>query len=257
MWHEIQAVRRVLTSSPARTLQVALLGTLFCPCVRAPDSALASSANTATLRGESVPVPSLGSPCDGEPVILGYDGTIEAGVQWRGYGVQEDYVGAFGQAFDLGPGTLRCASIWLTQDGLYNGALSDVYIWTSGVDSEPGDVLFLLPDILFQNIPVWPAVGENRAVVELVVDGSFTVGCWGQWPGETPGRYYWATDSDGPLGPAWTLVGFDQGYPVGWQHPSVVWGEDIVHNMAMGVTFESTPVPAKASSWGRVKHFYH
>lgn len=220
-----------------------------------PTAALGQSASLGTSAGQAREIPASSDldACPGASMILGFDGSIESGIQWRGIGVQEDYVGAFGQGFSLGPGVLHCMSIWLSQEGFYNDALSDVYVWSGGVDQEPGEVLFLLPDLVFANVPNWPEVGENRVEVELSVSGEFTVGCWGQWPGETPGRYYWATDADGPFGPAWTLIGFDQGFPVGWHHPRIVWGDTIVHNMAMGVTFDSSPVPTKPTTWGRIK----
>lgn len=200
---------------------------------------------------QQIPAVGGGGGCDNEPIVLGFDGTIENGVQWRGTGVQEDIVGAFGQTFDLGPGTLRCAAFWLTELGFYDGALSDVYVWSGGLTAEPGAVLFLLPDVVFGNVPVWPEVGENRVPIDLAVEGSFTIGCWGQWPGESPGQYFWGVDTDGSRGPAWTNVAFETGYPPGWQHPSVAW-EDVT-NMAMGVVFEGGPVPVEATSWGRIK----
>lgn len=100
-------------------------------------------------------------------------------------------------------------------------------------------------------MPNGPEVGENRVAIDLPIDGTFTIGCWGQWPGEVPGRYFWGVDTNGPVGPAWTLIGFDTGCPVGWQHPSVVWSD--VKSMAMGVAFEISAVPTHATTWGRVK----
>ncbi|MEZ4647764.1 MAG: hypothetical protein R3E97_03095 [Candidatus Eisenbacteria bacterium] len=248
MLHASGSALRFPVTRTASALSIAVaVALVVAPASAADEAAQMPAAESTTLTSAD----DRGDGCFDLPLVLGFDGTVENGVQWRGTGVQEDYVGAFGQAFDLGPGIIRCAAYWLTEIGSYTGQTSDLYVWAGGVDGEPDAVLALVPDVVFSNVPLWPEVGENRVAIDLAVDGPFTVGCWGRWPGESPGGYYVGVDQDGALGPAWTNVALDIGYPPGWQHPSVAWAD--VTNMAIGVVFDDAPVPVTETSWGQIK----
>lgn len=191
-----------------------------------------------------------GGACAGDPVIAHHDGGLENGIAWRNDGQQWDYIGAFGEAFDVGPGTIHCGVYWLTQIGFYDSVDSDLYVWEDGVSGAPGNVLLAHPGVVFENVPVWPAVGENRVPLEFTVSGPFTLGLWGNWPFESE-RYYLAVDSSSEPGPSWTFIASGLGYPDDWQHPTVAW--DFAHDLGIGVVFEDQPVPVRSSSWGRVK----
>ena len=194
----------------------------------------------------------IGPACSDDNLQVHHDGTFENGIAFEYMGEIPPYDGAFGEAFDLGPGVVECVSLWLTQDqSSYVGQPTDVYVWEGGVDSEPGDVLGVVMGVVFDEMPSWPEVGRFDIPVNLPVAGDCTVGGWGSWEGER-NAYYWAVDKDGAAGSPWVHVALGIGFPEGWQNPSVIWGE--VRSMGIGLHFTpDVPVAGAPTSWGRIK----
>ncbi|MCC7142406.1 MAG: hypothetical protein IT349_09925 [Candidatus Eisenbacteria bacterium] len=197
-----------------------------------------------------------GETCSGALLAVHHDGTFEGGHAWDGYGVDTPYVGAWGEAYSLGPGTVRCVVLWHSQIGEYAGASTDVYLWSGGVTTEPDLVLAVVTGVQLAAIPVWPEVGVFEVALDASISGEFTAGSWGNWPGQY-GQYFWLVDRDGPLGVPWTLVGVDTGWEPGWHLVPDVGPFGEVHSMGIGVRFEpDTPVPVAPASWGRVKRLF-
>jgi hypothetical protein len=193
--------------------------------------------------------------CSDDNLYVHHDGTFEDGVCWDASGVEPPYDGAFGEAFDLGPGMVECVSFWLTQIGGYQGQSTDVYVWEGGVAEEPGGVLEVVTGIVLEDIPIWPEAGRYDVEIPSSVPGGFTVGSWGNWPGQSGNPYFWCTDRDGPVGHPWTHVVEGQGYPSGWQNPEVIWGFPI-HSMGIGVHFTGGGSPVVPTTWGSVKSLF-
>jgi hypothetical protein len=204
------------------------------------------------------------TPClVGDPVRAD-NGTFETGYAWAYEAVAEPYVGAFGEGYDLGPGTVECAILMLTTvPGVYHGQGLDIYIWSGGVSDAPGEVLAMAPGIVLDNIPFWPNIGRNEAEMSVVVEGAFTVGYWPNWPDQQIG-FYCAVDQDGAKHHPWTYIVEGLEFPSGWQDPSIVWQETA--SMGLGVKFspraasvdeaDADPTPLPGPTWGAVKALF-
>lgn len=229
----------------------------------APFSDSVAPSGSAAAPHGSIVVPSE-TPClIGDPV-RGDDGTFENGYHWAYLAVQEPFYGAFGEGYDLGPGTVECAILMLTTvPGMYLGQSIDVYVWDGGVSAAPGEVLALTPGLVMGNIPFWPEVGRNEAEMGAEVEGAFTIGFWPNWPGQE-GGFYCAADLNGVKHHPWTCIVPGLGLPSGWQDPSVVWDETA--SMGLGVKFSprsasvdeaaSDPAPRPGPTWGAVKALF-
>ena len=95
-----------------------------------------------------------------------------------------------------------CGAYWLTTVPEQNeGEPADLYIWEGGVTAEPGGILFVRPDVVFRNIPLWPEFGENDVSIGIEVAGEFTIGFWGNWgPPFSTADFFIASDEDGAGG---------------------------------------------------------
>jgi len=191
--------------------------------------------------------------CASGVLIHNHDGSFENAYLWQYQGVVPPYDGAFGEAYNLGAGTISCAAIWLTTiPGYYFPMITDCYVWDGGVGGVPGTVLAVVPDAELTQIPYWPTVGQNDIDVNVAVGGPFTVGYWGPWP-DRMGWYFCGADLNGPAGHPWTCIAPGIGYPSGWQDPSLVWGP--TSSMGCGVYFEQG-TPVESETWGSVKALY-
>jgi hypothetical protein len=191
--------------------------------------------------------------CASGVLIHNHDGSFENGYTWRYDGVAPPYYGAFGEAYDLGAGTVACGAYWLTTlPGFFPPQYADLYVWEGGVGSSPGTVMAVVTGINFPNIPNWPSVGQNDVDLDVAVGGPFTVGYWGPWPGQD-WWFFCAADENGPGGHPWTCIAPGQGYPSGWQDPAVVWPN--AKSMGCGVYFEQG-TPVKSETWGAVKALF-
>lgn len=150
-----------------------------------------------------------------------HDGSMENGYCWGFGGIVPPYYGAFAEAFDLGPTTLRCGAYWFTQIGYYTGQPTDFYVWEGGITDPPGGVLAVVPGVTGLDIPFWPECGRSDIEFDLEVDGEFTVGSWADFSQEVCG-YYVCADENGPEGHPWVNFAPGIGYPTGWHHVSML-----------------------------------
>jgi hypothetical protein len=182
-----------------------------------------------------------------------HDYTFENAYCWSGDGNWPEYCGAWGEAYDVGPCEVICGAYWLTTI-YYLEQTASIYVWEGGVSAEPGAVLYVASGILFDNIPIWPEVGQSDVAIGLVVSGEFTVGYWGNWGPGTLEAWFTAVDYDGSLGRPWTYVAPDLGLPTGWQNPDVLFPP--VTSLGIGLYYGDVPVPAEAPTWGALKALF-
>jgi hypothetical protein len=234
-------------------MKVAILGAAL--AVLAAAAAQAQGPTSMLAGPGGGPVINAQRLCSDDNLYAHHDGTFEHGISWQMAGVVDPYGGAFGEGYDLGPGTVECFSVWISQDGYNAGQSTDVYVWDNGVSGLPGSVLGVVTGVVFQSIPIWPSIGRFDVEIAASVSGAFTIGSWGNWPEGLPG-YWWMADGNGAPGHPWTYVVPGLGHPEGWQDPGEMWAITIT-SMAIGVHFTpDDPTPAAATSWGRVKQLY-
>jgi hypothetical protein len=193
--------------------------------------------------------------CASGTLIYNHDGSFENGYAWQYGGEAEPYYGAFGEGYDLGAGTIACGSFWVSTLPGWGWYVSDCYVWEGGTSASPGAVLGVVTGTVFENVPNWPTVGRNDVDMNISVDGPFTIGYWGDWPGSLC-DYFCAADENGPRGHPWTCIAPGMGYPSGWQDPAIVggyWGP--TKSMGCGVYFEQA-TPVEGESWGEVKALF-
>jgi hypothetical protein len=182
-----------------------------------------------------------------------HDGSFENGYAWAYRGVQLPYYGAFGEGYDLGEGFVRCGAYWLsTMPGFYDDQTADCYVWEGGTDAPPDAVLGVVTGVVFENVAIWPEVGQNDIDLNIFVAGPFTVGYWGNWPGAMM-AYYCAGDLDGPRGHPWTCVAPGLGYPTGWMDPALIWTS--IQSMGCGIYFDQG-TPIEGPTWGTIKALF-
>lgn len=215
-------------------------------------SAVESSGNLG-YSGETEMIGPGADACSDGELIYHHDGVCDDGVCWQFGGIVPPYYGAFGEAYDLGAGTIFCGAYWVVQIGYYAGHPSDLYVWDDGVESTPGSVIGLVTGHVFDNVPYWPACGQNDIEMEICVDGPFTVGLWADFSDE-PCQYYVARDLNGPAGMPWTNIAPGIGYPTGWHHPNLIW--DHTQSLLIGVYFAEGGTPVESVTWGTVKALF-
>ena len=192
--------------------------------------------------------------CASGVLIHDHDGSFENGYAWQYEGCRSPYYGAFGEGYDLRAGSVACGVYWLSSlAGFFPPNVADCYIWDGGVGSEPGDVLAVLPGVDVGPIGLWPYCTQHDVDMNVAVDGAFTIGLWGPWPGQLC-WYFVAADENGPGGRPWTCIAPGTGYPSGWQDPAIVWPN--AKSLGCGVYFEQG-TPAEGETWGAVKALYH
>ncbi len=197
------------------------------------------------------PVPD--SEC-GDTLCVNHDGSFENGHAWAFGGIVPPYYGAFGEGFDLGPGEVACGAFWFTQVGLYFGSPIDVYLWEGGVTGPPGAVLWVDAGVPIPGpIGMWPAISQHDIEIGSPITGPFTVGFWADFSAGV-NQFLVAADENGPGGHPWTCIASGIGYPTGWQHPSVVWGQ--TQSWGLGVYLAGAPTPAEPHTWGLIKALY-
>jgi hypothetical protein len=191
--------------------------------------------------------------CSDGTLIYHHDDSFENAFGWNFEAVVPPYYGAFGEGYDLGQGMIYCGAYWLTTlDDFYTGQTSDCYIWEGGTDAPPDAVLGVVTGVVFNDVAIWPAIGQYDIDLNIAVTGPFTVGYWGNWPGAWQG-FWCAADLNGRQGHPWTCIAPGQDYPSGWQDPGVVWG--MMRSLGCGVYFEQG-TPAEGETWGAVKALF-
>jgi hypothetical protein len=200
---------------------------------------------------ETVLVPAPGEDCAVGVLFHHHDGSIENGYCWDGLGMGPPYYGAFGEGYDLGPGTVVCGSYWLTQLGHFTGAALDAYVWAGGVSGVPGEVICLVTGTVPGNIPYWPAYGQNDVEIMCDVTGEFTLGWWADWGPYFTCQWYICADEDGAGGYPWTCILPGLGYPTGWQPVSMIFPD--CASLAIGTYFTEVWSPVTSPTWGSIK----
>jgi hypothetical protein len=142
----------------------------------------------------------------------------------------------------------------------------DAYVWEDA-DGLPGSVLAVVTGFDPYPIGLWPTITRHSVPMIVPVSGSFWVGEWGNWPGH-PGTCTWfmAVDQDGnEPGCPFTYIAPGLGWPSGWQHADVVWGQGSTKALGIGYWGHSTAptsgmaepeVRGRLASWGEVKSLY-
>jgi hypothetical protein len=248
--------RRLRTSASVHSLRVRLGLAVVLACCLLPTAVSAAYERELGHNEATTIVPSRDT-CSGI-LAVNHDSSFESAYAWESYGAWPEYYGAWGEAYDFGPCQVVCGAYWLTTTPThYEGEPANLYIWEGGVTGEPGAVLFVLPDVVFQNIPFWPQIGQNDVSIGVVVSGEFTIGFWGNWgPPFSSADFYIAVDEDVD-GHPWTYIAPDIGPPSGWQHPSVVGPMHDCRSLGIGVYYGDPPTPVDATSWSHVKRLYY
>jgi hypothetical protein len=195
--------------------------------------------------------------CSAGTLVYNHDGSFENGYAWGYGGCQPPYYGAFGEAYDLGAGTVTCGAYWLTTANGGYGICdpADCYLWEGGVAAEPNAVLAVVTGADFTSMGIWPDVTEHDVDMDVGVAGAFTVGYWANMQGGFD-FFFCGADENGPRGHPWTCIAPDQGYPSGWQDPALVggwWGP--TKSLGLGIYFEQT-TPVESETWGAVKALF-
>jgi hypothetical protein len=219
-----------------------------------PGPAWSENAGSLGYSEETVILPSQEDDCSDGVLIYNHDGSFENGYSWHFGGIEPPYYGAFGEGYDLGAGSTVCGVFWFAQMGSYEDIPLDIYIWEGGVSDTPGDVLVMIPGIVPGNVPNWPSCGQNDVEISCCVTDEFTVGYWGDFSA-LPHQLFICVDESGPDRHPWTCVAPDIGYPTGWQHTGVVWG-DMTISMGIGVYFDESPSPTSSPTWGTIKSLF-
>ncbi len=183
-----------------------------------------------------------------------HDNGFENSYSWQLGGSAAPYHGAFGEAYDLGPTTVQTAVFWFTtvSADTFTDQTMDVYVWDGGVSGDPGAVIAVAQDILPTSIGVWPTITQLDIPINASVSGEFTVGFWGNWPGEAA-AWLIAADLTGPQGNPWTYLVDGSSYGSGWIDPSVVWGP--TNSLGIGV-YAGDPTSTEHFTWGEIKALF-
>jgi len=204
-------------------------------------------------RDDTITISSAEDDCPGT-LFVDHDGTFESAFCWTYGGVQPPYYGAFAEGFSLGSGRVECASFWVTQTGGWEEDPLDLYIWEGGVSGPPGIVLYLDANMVLQQVPGWPTLGQNDFEVAFDIEGEFSIGYWADFHGGPCAWFLGADESNPEEGHPWTNIAPGVGYPTGWQHPYVVWGQ--MQAWGIGTYFTEGGTPAGSSTWGALKALF-
>ena len=200
--------------------------------------------------GQTTILPNPGEDCFGI-YTYNHDGTFENGYCWLYGGIVPPYYGALAEGFSNVGNLISCVTIYFTTTGGGIGLPIDLYFWAGGIDSPPGEVLLVCPDLVPENVPYWPDIGEN--VFELYgpsAGGSITVGYWDDF---YSGGFFVAADEDGPGGHPWTNIAPGIGYPTGWQPANTIWRD--CQSLGIGI-HQILFSPIESSTWGEIKALY-
>ncbi len=152
--------------------------------------------------------------------LVAHDRTLENAYAWAYEGVQAPDRGAFAMCFE-GDYDLCEAQFYFTQIGNQAGQTMDVFVWADDNTGSPGPLLYQVSDVSPGTVATWPEVSRHDVPLDVTVSGTWWLGWWGNWPGQSAGWLITA-DEDGPAGCPRTNVASGQGYPAGWEHPEIV-----------------------------------
>ena len=187
------------------------------------------------------------------PLFVHHNDTFENGSCWAFSACWPPYYGAWGEAFDLGPGVVDCGAYYFTRTGLLVDYRMDVYIWEGGVATSPGDVLCLVPSVPVDDVSQWPEWSQHDVEIGCELGGEFTIGYWVDFSCQS---CQWLTlfDGDGSSGHPWTNIAPGVGYPTGWQSVTVLWPD--CRSLGIGAYFSEHCSPIEAPTWGQVKMLF-
>lgn len=206
-------------------------------------------------RDDTTLIPSQGDDCAQGVLFYNHDDSPENGYAWGFGGTVPPYYGAWAEAYDLGPGTIECATYWFSQVGYFQGDPMDCYVWEGGVTAEPAGVICMVPGVVPENMPYWPDCGQNDIDIGCCIgDREFTIGYWADFSDQTP-QWYICSDVNGFFGYPWTCIAPGIGYPTGWNHVNVVF--DYCISLFIGGYFSESPSPVESRTWGDVKALFH
>jgi hypothetical protein len=206
-------------------------------------------------RGQGVILPRPESdPCPPSTLLKNYDSTVEDACGWQYGGIMPPYYGAFAECYDTGDeaGVVCGVEILLTGVG-YPCIPCNLYVW--GDDGGiPGVVLSVTVGADPCPVATWPNASTHDFAVDPVqIQGAFWTGWWADFSHQVCG-YFTTNDTNGFGGCPYTNIAPGIGYPTGWHNVSIVWGP--IQAIGIGAWVQEEPVPARESSWGRVKGIY-
>jgi hypothetical protein len=194
------------------------------------------------------------NPCPGSALLCNHDGTFEInGCAWVDGGVIPPYYGAFAEGFDSTGVVCGMQFAFTTLPGFQTDQLMDVYVWDSD-GANPTTVLGLTVNVDPGPVAIWEGVSLHDVDVDdVVVDGPFFVGFWGNWPGAAqPG--WWVAADFGGVGQPRTYVAPGMGLPTGWQPPYMFDGR--IRSLGICAYLGPGYSPVEAGTWGAVKALF-
>ena len=184
------------------------------------------------------------------------DGTYENAFAIRN-GLLEPPYGQFAECYAV-DGAVCAVVLDLTNTGNTptDDKYIDIYVWEGGGEN-PGAVRCLETGFVPGPIGLWPEISRHEFVLTepCCVAGDWWAGFYSDWGTESqPFWWYIGADLDGAGGCPRLNIAPGEGYPSGWQNPSVIWGPD--QALGIGVEVSDCPTPVEKTSWGRIKSLF-
>ncbi len=208
--------------------------------------------STGPGQGVLLPHPTDTNPCPGSTLWLNADGSYENGYAWAYGGVSAPYYGAFAEGYPTFGLTCGMQLMLSTLYGYYDGQTLDAYIWDN-VGDNPANVLSVTTGVSISQPAIWPDISTFDIDVQDVTAFNPFIGFWGNWPDHLCG-WFIAADQNGPGGLPRTNIAPGQGYPTGWNDPSVIWGP--TRALGIGSYVIDYESPIETCTWGSIKKLY-
>jgi len=191
-----------------------------------------------------------------DSILTWGDGEYESGIIWQFEGVQPPDWGAFAECYS-GEWWLVAVVLDFTQNYYPQGDQTfDAYVWDDG-GGVPGVVSHLVTGIDPGPVAPYPEYSRHYGLLPepALVQGTWWVGFWPDWPGEEPG-WFLACDHTGSTGGCMmTKIAAGLGYSTGWHSIETVWGPHTSIGISAQVRMIE-PNPVRETSWGAVKALF-